>query len=163
MSARRKETFDGERGGFSLIELLLVLLIVGVLAQIVVPNYRVMTNKARAVDIMSRIDVIENAVRNYQGTNHSWPAEAPAGTRPPELDGGAYIDEDFSFVGQDYQLDWENLSIPGGLPGDPGTTRILGVAVVTDNDVLARAIVELFGTSGWFNVGNSYMYIIDRQ
>ncbi|HZD04974.1 MAG TPA: hypothetical protein VE173_08645, partial [Longimicrobiales bacterium] len=63
----------------------------------------------------------------------------------------------------DFQLDWENFDIPGGLPGDPGTNRILGVGVVTDNTELGQALVEVFGQSGWYVVGDEHVRIIERD
>lgn len=152
----------GDRRGFSLIEMLLVVVIIGVLAQIVIPNLRTVRTKARAVDVMADINVVRTAAQNYNADNFTWPAETGTGTIPPELT-AEYLPDGFSFTGEDYQLDWENLAVPGGLPQDPGTTRILGVAVVTDNTELGDAIVAVFGQSGWYNVGNSYVFIIDRQ
>lgn len=152
---------DDGRSGFTLVELLLVMVIVGVLAQIAIPNYRALTVKARAVDLVADIEVVEQAARGYQADLHSWPAETATAVVPPGM--GSYLPDGFSFTGEDFSLDWENLPVPGGLPGDPGTTRILGVAVVTDNDELGRALVELLGDSGWYLVGNSYVRIVDRQ
>lgn len=118
------------RDGFTLVELLLVMLIIGILAQIALPNYRGLTTRARAVDLIADIDVVEQAARSYQADLHSWPPETPAGAIPP---------------------------------GDPGTTLILGVGVVTDNTELGAALVELMGDAGWYLVGNRYVRIVDRQ
>lgn len=146
--------------GFTLIEMLLVVVIIGILMAIVVPNYRAIHNKARAVDVMADIDVIAQAVRDYQADAMTWPADAPAGVIPSGL--ASYLPTGFSFAGEDFTLDWDNFSIPGGLPGDPGTTRILGVGVVTDNDDLGDALVELFGARNWFVTGSSYVRILER-
>lgn len=151
---------DRGRNGFTLIEMLLVVVIVGVLSQILVPNYRAMTLRARAIDLRSRIETVATAARNYQGDIHQWPEEAATGEVPDGLD--PYLPDNFSFAGEDYMLDWENLDIPGGLPQDPSTTRILGVAIVTDNQNLGEALVNVFGTSGWYNVGTSYVFIVER-
>lgn len=149
------------RAGFTLVELLLTVAIVGILAQIAIPNYRALTLKARAVDAMADVEVVTQAARGYQGDLHRWPSETPTGSVPPGM--ARYLPDGFSFTADDFTLDWENLSIPGGLPGDPGTTRILGVAVVTGNTELGQALVEVFGDSGWYIVGDSYVRIIDRQ
>lgn len=149
------------RGGFTLVELLLTVAIVGILAQIAIPNYQALTLKARAVDAMADVEVVEQAARSYHGDLHRWPSESPTGSVPPGM--ARHLPDGFSFAGEGFTLDWENLSIPGGLPGDPGTTRILGIAVVTSNAELGQALVDVFGASDWYIVGDSYVRIIDRQ
>ena len=150
-----------KRGGFTLVELLLVVAIVGILAQIAIPNYRAITMKARAAAAVGDIEVIEQAVRNYQGNIHAWPSESAAGDIPSGL--LPYLPEGFSFTRDDYVLDWEAFDLPGGLPGDPETTTILGVAIVTGNVELGEALVDIFGETMWYVVGNSYTRIIERE
>jgi len=141
--------------------LLLVVAIVGILAQIAIPNYRALATKARAAAAYGDVEVIEQAVRNYQGNIHAWPTESAAGNVPPGL--LPYLPEGFSFTRDDYVLDWEAFALPSGLPGDPGTTRILGVAIVTTNTELGQALVDIFGDTMWYVVGNSYTRIIERE
>ncbi|HEX9885509.1 MAG TPA: prepilin-type N-terminal cleavage/methylation domain-containing protein [Longimicrobiales bacterium] len=146
--------------GFTLIEMVLVVVIVGILMAIVVPNYRAIQMKARAASILGDISVIEQAVRDYQADLLSWPADAAAGAIPGGL--GPFLPTGFTFAGEEFVLDWDNFAVPAGLPGDPGTTRILGVGVVTDNEMLGNALLELSGTRNWFVTGSSYIRIIER-
>lgn len=151
-----------DRGGFTLVELLLVVVIIGVLVQIFVPNYRNMIMRARAVEAMADVDVVESAAREYNAQSFAWPAETATGETPPELI--PYLPDGFAFDGAEgYRLDWENLPLPGGLPGDPRTTRVLGIGIVVDEARLGTAIVDVFGEAGWYNVGNAYVFVIDRQ
>lgn len=155
MSAPRKGT-----EGFTLIEMMLVVVIIGILMAIVVPNYRALRMKAEATSVMGDIDVIDQAVRDYQADNMTWPADAPAGAIPGGL--APYLPDGFSFTGELVVLDWDNFALPGGLPGDPGTTRVLGVGVVTDNEELGDALLELTGARNWIVTGTSYIRIIER-
>lgn len=55
--------------GFTLVELLVVVTIIGILIAIAVPNYSKIKNKARDTQVRAGISVIVNALENYQ-MNH---------------------------------------------------------------------------------------------
>lgn len=59
--------------------------------------------------------------------------------------------------------DYENWSLPGGLPGDPNTHTLIGVSVVVANPALGNALVELLGNAIVFSVGNRHTIVIDRS
>src|SRR5262245_10183632 len=136
------------RSGFTIIELLLVLVIISILAAIAIPNYRNVIMKARAADLLGRIDVVEHAAQSYLGDNSDWPAESGPGVVPTGVSG--YLPASFLFNGEDYQLDREN---GGGL---------IGIGIVTDNQPLGNALIELAGPGRWFVSGNRYVFVLDR-
>ena len=150
---------DSRRGGFSLIELLMAVSIVGILAGLAIPNLRSMTYRARAAEVAADIQVVRLATQQYTGDTFQWPAEVGAGVVPPELNG--FLPDGFSFSGNGYTLDYEFLS-PIVLPGDPTTTRLVALAVVCDNDLLSNAVVELLGGSIVFSLGMRHTVVIDR-
>jgi len=152
---------DARRGGFSLIELLMAVSIVGILAGLAIPNLTSMTYRARATEVAGDLEVVRVATVSYNGDAHRWPADAAAGDVPPELNG--YLPDGYSFQGNGYELKFENLPFPGGLPGDPTTTQLIGVTVVVDRDELSNAIVELLGGSLVFSAGNIHTIVIDRS
>jgi prepilin-type N-terminal cleavage/methylation domain-containing protein len=139
----------GRRAGFTLVELMLVVVIVSILAGLAIPNYQNVVTKARAADLLGRIDVVEHAVQSYLGDNNSWPADSGAGVVPTGV--VTYLPANFSFTGDDFQLDWEN---GGGL---------IGVGIVTDNTELGNALVELAGPGRWFVSGNRYVFILEQS
>ena len=139
----------GDRRGLTLVELLLVLVIVSILAGLAIPNYQNVVTKARAADLLGRVDVVEVAVQSYLGDNNAWPAETGPGVIPTGI--GTYLPENFSFAGDDFTLDWEN---GGGL---------VGVGIVTDNVPLGNALVEIAGPGRWFVSGNRYVFIIEQS
>jgi len=152
---------DGRRGGFSLIELLMALSIVGLLAGMAIPNLRSMTFRARAAEVAAELEVVRIATLNFNADQSAWPGEAAQGTVPPELDG--YLPEGYSFVdGTGYVLDFENIS-PIVIPGEPGTNQLIAVAVILDNDELSNAVLEILGGSILFSVGRKHTVIIDRS
>ena len=135
------------RAGFTLVELLLVVVIISVLAAIAIPNYRVVVTRARAADLLGRIDVVEVAVQSYLADTSTWPADDAPGAVPPGLT--TYLPDGFAFTGEDFQLEWEN---GGGLKG---------VAVVTDNEELGNALLDVAGPGRWFVSGNRYVFILE--
>ena len=158
-SARRRP--DARRGGFTLVELLVTAAIVGILAGLAIPNMKNVLLRARAAEVAGDMDVVRVATQNYQANAHTWPPETSAGTVPPEL--VPYLPAGYSFARDGYQLDFENWSLPGGLPGDPGTTTLIGVSVVVDDPLLGNALIELLGNAIVFSVGNTHTVVIDRS
>ena len=152
---------DSRRGGFTLIELMIVASIVGIVAGLAIPDLQNMLYRARATDAAADMEVVRVATLNYQADLLSWPAEAATGAIPAGLD--AYLPQGFSFSRNGYQLDFESWSLPGGLPGDPNTTMLIGVSVVAAEDDLGSAIAEFLAGAIVFSVGNTHTIVIDRS
>jgi prepilin-type N-terminal cleavage/methylation domain-containing protein len=152
---------DTRRGGFSLIELLMAVSIVGILAGLAIPNLRSMTFRARAAEVAADLEVVRVAALNYNADTFDWPADAAQGVVPPELNG--FLPEGFSFQGNGYELKYEHFNLPGGLPGDPGTMQLIAVSATVDGQELSNAVVELLGGSLIFSVGTKHTVVIDRS
>ena len=152
---------DARRGGFTLIELMIAASIVGILAGFAIPNLQTMIYRARATDVAADMEVVRVATLNYQADLFGWPPEAVVGAIPTGLD--SYLPEGFTFLGDGYQLDFESWSLPGGLPGDPNTTVLIGVSVVAAEDDLGNAIAEFLSGAIVFSVGNTHTIVIDRS
>lgn len=152
---------DPRRGGFTLVELLVVAAIVGILAGLAIPNLRTVLLRARATELAGDLEVVRTAVLQYNGYNHTWPAETGPGAIPGGL--AEFLPDAYTFERNGYQLDFENWSLPGGLPGDPSTRRLVGVSVVVTDPTLGNALVELLGSAIVFSVGNTHTVVIDRS
>jgi prepilin-type N-terminal cleavage/methylation domain-containing protein len=151
----------GRRGGFTLVEMLVAVSIVGILAGLAIPNVKDVLLRAQATKLAGDMEVVRVAAASYNAKYHAWPAETAAGKVPPEL--VPYLPANYSFVRDGYELDYENWSLPGGLPGDPKTQTLIGVSVVVTNPALGNALVELLGKAIVFSVGNRHTIIIDRS
>ncbi|MDX1645619.1 MAG: type II secretion system protein [Longimicrobiales bacterium] len=151
---------DGHRGGFSLIELLMAVSIVGILAGLAIPNLRSMTYRARATEVAADLEVVRVATQQFNADGFTWPAEVSTGVVPPELE--EYLPANFSFQGNGYELDYERFESVV-LPGDPSTNQLIAVAVTADTDELSNAIVELLGGSLIFSSGRKHTIVIDRS
>ena len=107
------------------------------------------------------MEVVRTAALSYNGDYHTWPGESAAGAIPSGLD--EYLPDNHSFQRTGYQLDFENWSLPGGLPGDPSTHTLIGVSVVVEDVALSNALMEFLGTSIVFTVGTTHTVVIDRS
>ena len=149
------------RGGFTLVELLVTVSIVGILAGLAIPNMRNMTFRARATSVVADIQAVSVATVSYNANAHDWPAEAASGVVPPEL--APYLPDGFSFQGDGYELDFENIPLPLGLPYDPNVSQLIGVSVTAPDDRLSNAIIEALGGRVLSSVGNTHTVVIDAS
>ena len=152
---------DERRGGFTLVELMVVAAIVGILAGLAIPNLRTILLRARATELAGDMEVVRTAALSFNGDHHTWPAETGAGAIPSGLED--YLPDNYSFQRNGYQMDFENWSLPGGLPGDPSTHTLIGVSVVVQDETLGNALIEFLGSAIIFSVGNTHTVVIDRS
>lgn len=145
------------RNGFSLIELLIVMLIIGILASLGIPAYQSMIVRAQATKVAGDLNTIKVAAYNYAADQHQWPPETAAGQVPAGL--APYLPDGYTFTRADYTLDWEYWILSGDTT--LGGARI-GVAVVIPNPRLGAAVVKLLGGIPHIIVGNSYTFIFQN-
>jgi prepilin-type N-terminal cleavage/methylation domain-containing protein len=148
-----------ERGGFTLVELVLVVAILSILARLALPSLQEATLRARAAAALGDVEVVRTAAANYHARTNAWPADAVAGQVPPEL--VSDLPEGFTFDRGEYQLDWDRFSLPVGMPGWSGGRTLLGVSVTTPDELLGNAVAALVGTGGWYGIGHTNTFLID--
>ena len=66
--------------GFTLVELVIVILVIGILATLITPRYRQTELKAQGADVATRIEAINVALKEYEADHDSLPTGIlPAG------------------------------------------------------------------------------------
>ncbi|HDP67506.1 MAG TPA: type II secretion system protein [Candidatus Marinimicrobia bacterium] len=105
--------------GFTLVELMIVIVIVGILAAVAVPIYQGNIAKAKMTECDSALGTIRTAERVYFAENsHYTKSLTNLGFTATELDGKYFNQSDYTISYNDSTADFkitcENTEIPGG-------------------------------------------------
>lgn len=133
---------DRERG-FILVEIITILLIVGILITVWIPNYIAIRKKAQAATVIGDFLVIRDAVMMYYSDHDKWPQSSQWGKSPEGL--GLFMPSGFSWDHRpemDIRYSWEYLPVPG--LEDQRAGGITGLSVFSGDDALLRAIAGIF-------------------
>jgi|AP95_1055475.scaffolds.fasta_scaffold33080_3 hypothetical protein len=149
-------------GGFTMIELLTVAVVMGTLVRIALPNFHEVLVKARAAEVYGDFETVRLAVLNYHAEHLQWPEDVYTGQIPTGL--AEFLPDNFDFNRPGYRLDWENWVLPNGLPKHPETGVLLGISIVTEDDELGYAVIDfLGGAMAHYTLGTSYTFVVDRM
>jgi len=132
--------------GFTLVELLIVVIILAILAAIIVPQFSASTNDAKAAALQSNLANMRSAIEFYYQEHGEYPGEkiatggtCPAGSSPPAAGAAgtqdALIaqlslytnDEGLACTGKDTTFKYGPY-LKGAIPDNPeGTTNVIAV------------------------------------
>lgn len=149
-----------KQNGFTLVELMIVIIIIAIIAAIAIPKFSAMKLKANAARIISDFNMFQTAVFSYHLDSGEYPRDRyPGGTVPELVD---YLPEGFSYNLRpklDVMYDWDKWGSPGR-PWYPWTGTILGFSVVTRDKALIQAIDDLYKGNFHYTLGNNYTFVI---
>jgi prepilin-type N-terminal cleavage/methylation domain-containing protein len=120
------------RAGFTLIEILIVVTIIGIIARVALPQVLGVRLKARAARIVTDMEIIRGAAFQVYADSGYWPAATELGTPSPAM--SAYMPPGVSWNPEPgVRYAWRMTGIPDGIPGsaEAGATMGMG-AEVTD-------------------------------
>ncbi len=145
-----------------MVEALTVMMVTSVLVRIAVPNYQDLRLRVRAASVVGDFEVVKLAVFTYNAENLVWPEDVGPGEVPDGL--APYLPGSYDFDRGAYLLDYENWTLPGGLPKHPNTKLLLGISINTSDVALGQAVVELLG-SAWahYSLGETYTFVIESM
>jgi type II secretory pathway pseudopilin PulG len=146
----------GRRVGFTIVELLTVIIVLGLLAGIAILKYIDLTHRARTAQVTGDLEAVRLAAYGYWYETGNWPAEVGAGVVPPGL--GPYLPGGLTFQRKEYTLDWENFAPPGG---GPSAGMQVGVVITSTDPRLQRALEQTLGNKMPFvDAGGTLTFII---
>jgi len=128
--------------GFTLLELVIVVTVIGILAGIAIPAYFGLVSSTRAAQAVADLQALRAAVYLYYGDLGRWPDEAAAGVVPQGVQQN--LPSNFAFSNKWYTLDYDNwipLHRLGSAPS--GTTTAIGVSIVSRDPKLLLRIQGL--------------------
>ncbi|HKJ01297.1 MAG TPA: prepilin-type N-terminal cleavage/methylation domain-containing protein [Longimicrobiales bacterium] len=148
--------------GFTMVELLTVAVVMSTLARMAVPNFHDVLLRARAAEVAGDFETVRVAVMNYHADHLRWPKDGYTGQIPAGLD--RYLPDGFRFDRPGYRIDWENWTLPSGLPTDPDRNVLLGISIVTDDMELGQAVLDMLGGAMTaYTLDDTYTFVVERM
>lgn len=91
MSASKIQ-LKGRRRGFTLIEILIVVVILGILAAIVIPQFSSASNEAAVSSVRSQLQTLRSQVELYRVQNNGYPADGAVFANATAEQQGGFVD-----------------------------------------------------------------------
>lgn len=148
--------------GFTLTELMIVIVVLGILAALLIPKFINMELRAQAARIISDFQTVQTAAFRYKLDTGEFPRDYYPGRVPRELKD--YLPQGFTFnlyPEVEATYDWEKWDGMSGAPSHPRTGVVYGFSVTTKDKALVNAIDELYIGLFHYTLGNNYTFVIE--
>lgn len=145
------------RRGFTFVEILMVLTIVGLLSSIAVPKFRDVRRRATAAQILGDFDVMRHAAMSFYADSGHFPTEVTKGKVPAGME--KYLPDNFDMTKPQWTLDYENWALKTQTKYTK-TGIVIGVSVTTPDSMLGRTAMKLIGNTPSYTVGKKYTFLV---
>ncbi|HSS64332.1 MAG TPA: prepilin-type N-terminal cleavage/methylation domain-containing protein [Gammaproteobacteria bacterium] len=148
--------------GFTLVELLIVVIILGILAAIVVPQFAASTTDAEDAAVQTNLQNLRSAVEFYRQEHGHWPSavDSTGATCPAGVASGGVVNTEASFVSALTEFSFNDGKTCTGTDGTllgpyvqeiPANTKITTVADQTKVKIVTAGVLNPApdGTTGW--------------
>lgn len=147
------------QAGFSLLELLIVCAVIGIIANIAIPELYAALYRAKAARIIEDYNTIRSVVHQYNADTGFWPPDQGPGIEPPELT--SYLQGRLIWTHEDYQYDWELWVDGAGNPTQPSTGVIVGFSIATSDAALSAAVHKMYKGIVLDTIPNHTTFVIE--
>jgi prepilin-type N-terminal cleavage/methylation domain-containing protein len=138
------------RRGFTFVELMIVVTIVGILASIAIPKFRDLKRRATAAQILGDFDVVRHAAMTFLTDSGYFPPESGSGQASESMT--AYLPTNFKMAKPEWTMDYDHFKILG--------MQIVAVSFTTPDAKLGQTAMKLMGHSTAFSFGGKYVVVI---
>ncbi len=148
--------------GFTLVEIMVVVVIIGLLAAMSIPAFSRVREASQHAKLINDIRVIEGALQTYNFETGDWPEDAMHGVAPPELVEFGYL----------VNVDWSQPTPVGGLFDWDRDVFGISAAISLYQPQHSTEGFQRFATrhdngsinDGRFRLhGNRYMWVIEEE
>jgi len=130
------------RGGFTFVELLISMIVVGCLSAIAVPKYIDLKRRANTTKVIGDFQAVRVAVMSFYADSSYFPGETGAGEIPANLQ--KYLPINFTFQRLEWTLDYENWDLGQG-QGFTNSSALIGVTIICQDPMLGETTSRLLG------------------